>query len=130
MRPLSLSRSLIYEVIRAGRLRTVKEGRTGHRHHRVRQPAGAGKHEGSSRRTEHRSRGDGGLHRDEARQRWIASVTVGYTAAGQARRSYVEDWLTYGLLNAADGTRINAYIALSLRTRVTSPLRRRLADEP
>ncbi|MFJ2028715.1 tyrosine recombinase XerC [Streptosporangium sp. NPDC087985] len=33
--------------------------------------------------TERRSRGDGGLHWDEARQRWIASVTVGYTPAGK-----------------------------------------------
>ncbi|MFC4529739.1 Arm DNA-binding domain-containing protein [Sphaerisporangium dianthi] len=30
-----------------------------------------------------RSKGDGGLHWDEARQRWIASVTVGYTPAGK-----------------------------------------------
>jgi integrase len=30
-----------------------------------------------------RSRGDGGLHWDENRQRWIASVTVGYTPAGK-----------------------------------------------
>jgi integrase len=30
-----------------------------------------------------RSRGDGGLHWDETRQRWIASVTVGYTPAGK-----------------------------------------------
>ncbi|MBO3753044.1 site-specific integrase [Streptosporangiaceae bacterium NEAU-GS5] len=33
--------------------------------------------------TERRSRGDGGLHWDERRQRWIASVTVGYTPAGK-----------------------------------------------
>ena len=33
--------------------------------------------------TKRRSRGDGGLHWDEARQRWIASVTVGYTPAGK-----------------------------------------------
>ena len=33
--------------------------------------------------TERRSRGDGGLHWDETRQRWIASVTVGYTPAGK-----------------------------------------------
>ncbi|MEV1244215.1 hypothetical protein [Nonomuraea sp. NPDC049750] len=33
--------------------------------------------------TERRSRGDGGLHRDETRQRWIASVRVGYTPAGK-----------------------------------------------
>lgn len=30
-----------------------------------------------------RSRGDGGLHWDDKRQRWIASVTVGYTPAGK-----------------------------------------------
>ncbi|WP_101789150.1 site-specific integrase [Nonomuraea indica] len=33
--------------------------------------------------TKRRSRGDGGLHWDEARQRWIASLTVGYTPAGK-----------------------------------------------
>jgi integrase len=30
-----------------------------------------------------RSRGDGGLSRDSSRQRWVASVTVGYTPAGK-----------------------------------------------
>jgi hypothetical protein len=30
-----------------------------------------------------RGRGDGGVHWDEKRQRFIASVTVGYTAAGK-----------------------------------------------
>jgi integrase len=30
-----------------------------------------------------RGRGEGGLHWDESRQRWIASATVGYTAAGK-----------------------------------------------
>jgi integrase len=30
-----------------------------------------------------RSRGDGGLSWDNARQRWVASVTVGYTASGK-----------------------------------------------
>jgi integrase len=33
--------------------------------------------------TKRRGRGEGGLHWDEARQRWIASVTVGYTPAGK-----------------------------------------------
>ncbi|MGW2151525.1 tyrosine-type recombinase/integrase [Nonomuraea bangladeshensis] len=33
--------------------------------------------------TKRRSRGDGGLHWDESRQRWIASLTVGYTPAGK-----------------------------------------------
>jgi hypothetical protein len=36
--------------------------------------------------TKRRSRGDGGLHWDEARQRWIASVTIGYTPGRQAHR--------------------------------------------
>lgn len=33
--------------------------------------------------TARRSRGDGGLHWDENRQRWIASVTVGYSPTGK-----------------------------------------------
>lgn len=30
-----------------------------------------------------RGRGEGGLHWDEHRQRWIATVTIGYDAAGR-----------------------------------------------
>lgn len=33
--------------------------------------------------TARRARGEGGLHWDESRQRWIATVTVGYTPAGK-----------------------------------------------
>ncbi|RJL29954.1 tyrosine-type recombinase/integrase [Bailinhaonella thermotolerans] len=33
--------------------------------------------------TKRRSRGEGGLHWDPKRQRWIASVTIGYTPAGK-----------------------------------------------
>jgi integrase len=33
--------------------------------------------------TKRRARGDGGLHWDESRQRWIATITVGYTPAGK-----------------------------------------------
>ncbi|WP_061291408.1 site-specific integrase [Herbidospora cretacea] len=33
--------------------------------------------------TKRRSRGDGGLHWDPVRERWIATVTVGYTPAGK-----------------------------------------------
>jgi integrase len=33
--------------------------------------------------TKRRSRGDGGLHWDADRKRWIASITIGYTAAGK-----------------------------------------------
>ena len=36
--------------------------------------------------TARRSRGEGGLHWDERRQRWIANVTVGYTADGRRIR--------------------------------------------
>ncbi|MPY81119.1 MAG: hypothetical protein GEV08_23010 [Acidimicrobiia bacterium] len=32
-----------------------------------------------------RSRGDGGPSWDKPRQRWAASITVGYTSAGQRR---------------------------------------------
>ncbi|MEU7834519.1 site-specific integrase [Nonomuraea sp. NPDC049129] len=34
--------------------------------------------------TKRRSKGDGGLHWDARRQRWIATLTVGYTPAGSA----------------------------------------------
>ena len=37
--------------------------------------------------TKRRSRGDGGLFWDERRQRWIASVTVGYDGRGNVTRS-------------------------------------------
>ncbi|WP_163547795.1 tyrosine-type recombinase/integrase [Candidatus Frankia nodulisporulans] len=37
----------------------------------------------SADKAKRRSRGDGGLHWDEQRQRWIASVTVGYTPSGR-----------------------------------------------
>ncbi|MFI6294943.1 tyrosine recombinase XerC [Nonomuraea sp. NPDC050790] len=33
--------------------------------------------------TTRRSRGDGGIHWNEARQRWIAELTIGYTPAGK-----------------------------------------------
>ena len=33
-----------------------------------------------------RSRGEGGLHWDESRQRWIATVTLGFDARGKPRR--------------------------------------------
>ncbi|HET7388898.1 MAG TPA: tyrosine-type recombinase/integrase [Nocardioidaceae bacterium] len=35
--------------------------------------------------TARRSRGDGGLHWDESRQRWIGTVTVGYDSRGKRR---------------------------------------------
>lgn len=33
--------------------------------------------------TTRRSRGDGGLHWDESRQRWIATITIGYDGRGK-----------------------------------------------
>ncbi len=33
--------------------------------------------------TKRRSRGDGGLHWDEGRQRWIATITIGYDGRGK-----------------------------------------------
>jgi len=33
--------------------------------------------------TTRRARGEGSLYWDEARQRWIAAITVGYTPAGK-----------------------------------------------
>jgi hypothetical protein len=33
--------------------------------------------------TERRARGDGGLHWDEKRQRWIATATIGYGGRGK-----------------------------------------------
>ena len=36
-----------------------------------------------------RNRGDGGLYWDEARQRWIGVVTVGYDTRGKPRRRKV-----------------------------------------
>jgi integrase len=37
----------------------------------------------ADRTSKRRGRGEGGLHWDDARQRWIASVTIGYTPAGK-----------------------------------------------
>jgi hypothetical protein len=34
-----------------------------------------------------RSRGDGGLHWDQRRQRWVATMTVGYDGRGKAARA-------------------------------------------
>src|SRR6476659_4300588 len=78
---LRLSRSLLYELIRSGRLRTVTAGR---------RRAGSGRSVGGVCRiserhgmTERRARGDGGLHWDEKRQRWIATAAVGYDGRGK-----------------------------------------------
>ena len=81
-----MSRSVIYEQLRAGRLRSVRQGRT-----RLIPAAAITDYialleEPKPRRRLHdqrRSRGDGGLHWDESRQRWIATVTVGYDARGK-----------------------------------------------
>jgi hypothetical protein len=78
---LSLSRSVLYEQIRAGRLRSVTQGRTrlvpGTRSPTTSHCSNA------KPMTARRSRGDGGLSWDESRQRWIAAVTVGYSPMGK-----------------------------------------------
>ena len=82
---LSMSRSVIYEQIRSGRLRSVTQGRT-----RLIPASAIAEYiallEREARRrlmTARRSRGDGGLSWDNTRQRWIAAVTVGYTTSGK-----------------------------------------------
>ena len=85
---LSLSRSVLYEELRSGRLRSVHVGRT-----RL-IPATAIteyvallEREADALRdgvvTARRSRGEGGLHFDESRQRWIATAALGYDARGK-----------------------------------------------
>ena len=76
---LGLSRSQLYELIRSGRLQTVTEGR-------VRLiPAAAidayvsllKSRLGQIVVATRRNPGDGGLHWEESRQRWFATVYVG-----------------------------------------------------
>ena len=86
---LGLSRSQLYELIRSGRLQTVKEGR-------VRLiPATAIDAYVSLLTSEarqipvamRRNPGEGGLHWEESRQRWFATVYVGYSPEGSGARS-------------------------------------------
>src|SRR4029450_4241161 len=77
---LRLSRSVLYELIRSGRLRTVKQGRR-----RLVPVSALAEYVdplGSSDVTR-RARGDGRLHWDEHRQRWIATTTIGYGGRGE-----------------------------------------------
>jgi excisionase family DNA binding protein len=79
MRMLRLSRTVIYELIRSGRLRSVKQGRA------RRIPATAIRDYIAllESEAERRSHGDGGLYWDENRQRWRAEITIGYKADGK-----------------------------------------------
>src|SRR5262249_21192826 len=52
-------------------------------HHGIRSASGARNIERSSPMTKRRARGDGGVHWDEQRQRFIASPTVGYDPTGK-----------------------------------------------
>ena len=82
---LSLSRTVIYELIRSSRLRpSSRAGATDPRrgHRRVCRAPRTRKR-GAPVDASRRRRGDGGIHWDEKRQRFIASVTVGYTPAGK-----------------------------------------------
>src|SRR5262249_31943037 len=51
-------------------------------HRRVR-AAARGRSEGSGVTKPRRSRGEGGIHWDQKRQRFIASLTIGYSPAGK-----------------------------------------------
>ena len=88
---LNIGRSVMYELIRSGRLRSVKVGRlrlipTTALTEFVEQ---LGK--GRCSMTTRRSRGEGSLFWHERRQRWIAEVTIGYD--GRGKRKYEErEW--------------------------------------
>lgn len=84
VRVLRLSRTVVYDLIRVGRLRTVKEGRA-----RLIPASAIAEYvallesEAKGAMTKRRSRGDGGLHWDEKRQRWIATASLGYDPSGK-----------------------------------------------
>ena len=82
---LSMSRSVIYEQIRSGRLRSVTQGRS-----RLIPAAAIAEYVAlletriaGGLMTARRSRGDGGLHLGQDRQRWIATITIGYDGRGK-----------------------------------------------
>ncbi|MFL6074340.1 MAG: tyrosine recombinase XerC [Mycobacteriales bacterium] len=96
-----------------------------------------------------RSRGDGGLHWDEKRQRWIATVTIGYNARGKRITKKasgktkteantklkelhrdLEDGFTIAPGNYTVGDAVNGFLAygLSGRSRSTRVNYRYLAD--
>jgi excisionase family DNA binding protein len=131
---LRLSRSSVYELIRSGQLRTVKQGR------RRLVPVTALAEYVASLGVTRRAKGDGGLSWDAARERWVASATTGYDGRhkrivrrgrgrtkteaknklrqllrdledglvvandGYTVAQAVEDWLTYGLSNGDPAT--------------------------
>ncbi len=81
-----MSRSVIYEQMRS-RTPPVRQARRGNAHHREWQSRPTSNYSKANRgcaMTKRRSRGDGGLYWSEARQRWIAEVTVGYSPTANA----------------------------------------------
>jgi hypothetical protein len=63
-----------------------------------------------------RSHGDGGIHWDASKERWIAAVYVGYTPAGKRRRvtasahtkTEAKDKLKEKIREFEDGTALNS----------------------
>ena len=77
---LRLSRSVLYELIRSGQLRTVKQGVR--RLVRCQRWLSTCQFGVRCRMSTRRSRGDGGLQWDQRRKRWVATATVGYEGRG------------------------------------------------
>ena len=72
---------MLYELIRSGYLRTVKQGRR-----RLVPVSALAEYVASLEfvcMSSRRSRGDGGLQWDQRRQRWVATATVGYDGRGK-----------------------------------------------
>ena len=107
---LRLSRTAVYELIRSGRLRTVKAGSR-----RLVPVDALGEYITSLERaamTDRRTRGDGGLRWHEQRQRWIAEVAFGHDGRGKR------------IVRSASG-RTRTEAKAKLRDPLTGPGRRR-----
>jgi integrase len=80
---LSMSRSVIYEQIRSGRLEAVHQGRRATSPQRPLSVTSDCLNQKPASMAARRSRGDGGVHFSERRQRWIATAHVGFSASGR-----------------------------------------------
>src|SRR5258707_11175598 len=76
--------------LRANPRRTPPHGPPGprlpylrYRHPRLHRPTRNRSRTGGPEMTKRRSRGDGGLHWSESRQRWIGEITIGYDGRGK-----------------------------------------------
>ena len=102
---LSLSRSVLYELIRSGRLRTVKAGRR-----RLVPVAALDEYvhfAGRCCMTARRSHGEGGLYWNDKRRtldRQTSEDGISLGRDGYTVRQAVEDWLAYGLARQGPAT--------------------------